>query len=177
MLVVKPYMQVAKVWAEQSKCVKRKVGACIFNERTGQILSTGYNGTVAGFKVNCCDLFSVDNDRYFINTGLKEYLPYVHTALTGWVQVEDDVFRRLHKQFSSIYETHAEQNAIYNLLKSGTVIQDFSDIAIAVTLEPCEQCAKALVSLGIKHIIYLEPHNSSRLIEHVGVRYEQYIES
>lgn len=177
MLNYKPYVQVAKVWAEQSKCVKRKVGACIFNKKTGQVLSTGYNGTVAGFKVNCCDLFAVDNDRNFVNVKLKEYLPHVHTALTGWVQVEDDIFRGLHKQFANIYETHAEQNAIYNLLKSGTVIQDFSEVAIIVTLEPCEQCAKALIGLGIKHIIYLEPHKCSSLVEHSGVKYEQYIES
>lgn len=176
MLDVKPYMQIAKVWSEQSKCVKRKVGACIFNKKTGQVLSTGYNGTIAGFKVNCCELFCIDNDRYYVNANLKEYLP-VHTILTDWIQVKDDIFRNLHKKFASIYEIHAEQNAIYNLLKSGTVINDFNDLAIAVTLEPCEQCAKALISLGIKHIIYLESHNSSRLIKHAGVKYERYTES
>ena len=176
MLDVKPYMRVAKVWSEQSKCTKRKVGACIFNERTGQILSTGYNGTIAGFEVNCCELFCIDNDRYYVNANIKNYLSVIMT-LPGWNQVEENVFKELHKQFTNIYETHAEQNAIYNLLKTGTVIHDFNDLAITVTLEPCEQCAKALVSLGIKHIIYLEPHNSSNLIKHVGVKYERYTES
>lgn len=176
MLNIKPYMQIAKVWSEQSKCVKRKVGACIFNEITGQVLSTGYNGTIAGFEKNCCELFSSYADRYFINIGIKKYVP-VQSVLSGWVETDKEQFSRLHKQFAETYEVHAEQNAIYNLLKSGTIVHNFRELAITVTVEPCEQCAKALISLGISHIIYAEPREKSRLIDCTGVKYEQYIES
>jgi dCMP deaminase len=45
-------MNIAKEIASASKCVSKQVGAVIVKD--GRILSTGYNGTPAGF-INCCD--------------------------------------------------------------------------------------------------------------------------
>lgn len=46
------FINIAKELAMASKCVSKQVGAVIVKD--GRILSTGYNGTPAGF-TNCCD--------------------------------------------------------------------------------------------------------------------------
>jgi len=46
------FINIAKEIASASKCVSKQVGAVIVKD--GRILSTGYNGTPAGYK-NCCD--------------------------------------------------------------------------------------------------------------------------
>ncbi len=48
----KSYMEMAFVWAENSYCQRRKVGALIVKNR--MIISDGYNGTPAGFE-NICE--------------------------------------------------------------------------------------------------------------------------
>ncbi len=51
MLTDKNFINIAKEIASASKCVSKQVGAVIVKD--GRILSTGYNGTPAGF-TNCC---------------------------------------------------------------------------------------------------------------------------
>jgi dCMP deaminase len=46
------FINIAKEISGASKCVSKQVGAVIVKD--GRILSTGYNGTPAGYK-NCCD--------------------------------------------------------------------------------------------------------------------------
>ncbi len=52
MLNDKNFINIAKEIATASKCVSKQVGAVIVKD--GRILSTGYNGTPAGF-TNCCE--------------------------------------------------------------------------------------------------------------------------
>ncbi|MCQ2375479.1 MAG: dCMP deaminase family protein [Salinivirgaceae bacterium] len=47
------YLKMARIWAENSYCVRRKVGALIVKDQ--MIISDGYNGTPSGFE-NCCEL-------------------------------------------------------------------------------------------------------------------------
>ncbi len=49
----KRYLQMASIWAQNSYCKRRKVGALIVKER--MIISDGYNGTPAGFENICED--------------------------------------------------------------------------------------------------------------------------
>jgi len=51
MLTDKNFINIAKEIAGASKCVSKQVGAVIVKD--GRILSTGYNGTPAGY-TNCC---------------------------------------------------------------------------------------------------------------------------
>lgn len=48
----KRYMRMAKIWAENSYCVRRQVGALIVKDK--MIISDGYNGTPVGFE-NICE--------------------------------------------------------------------------------------------------------------------------
>lgn len=47
------YLRMAKIWAENSYCDRRKVGALIVKDK--MIISDGYNGTPSGFKNVCED--------------------------------------------------------------------------------------------------------------------------
>lgn len=49
----KRYIRMAAVWAENSYCQRRKVGALIIKEK--MIISDGYNGTPSGFENVCED--------------------------------------------------------------------------------------------------------------------------
>lgn len=55
MLNDKNFINIAFEIASASKCVSKQVGAVIVKD--GRILSTGYNGTPAGY-VNCCDYWN-----------------------------------------------------------------------------------------------------------------------
>lgn len=53
----KRYLEMARIWAQNSYCKRRQVGALIVKEK--MIISDGYNGTPAGFENNCED----ENDK------------------------------------------------------------------------------------------------------------------
>lgn len=47
------YLKMANIWAQNSYCTRRKVGALIVKEK--MIISDGYNGTPSGFENVCED--------------------------------------------------------------------------------------------------------------------------
>ncbi|MDE5835481.1 MAG: dCMP deaminase family protein [Paramuribaculum sp.] len=49
----KRYLRMALIWAENSYCVRRRVGALIVRDQ--MIISDGFNGTPAGFENVCED--------------------------------------------------------------------------------------------------------------------------
>jgi len=51
------YIQMARVWAKNSYCKRRQVGALLVKDR--MIISDGYNGTPSGFENECED----ENDQ------------------------------------------------------------------------------------------------------------------
>ncbi len=77
-----------------------------------------------------------------------------------------------------LYVCHAEFNAILNT-RNGSAL---SGCKIYVTLFPCNECAKAIVQVGIKEVIYLDDkyHDSTettasrKILDMAGVSYKQY---
>ena len=53
------YLRMAQIWAENSYCQRRKVGALVVKDKT--IISDGYNGTPSGFP-NICE--NTDNTTF-----------------------------------------------------------------------------------------------------------------
>ena len=47
------YLRMAEIWAENSYCKRRKVGALLVKDK--MIISDGYNGTPSGFENKCED--------------------------------------------------------------------------------------------------------------------------
>lgn len=58
----------------------------------------------------------------------------------------DDIFKN-----KNSYMVHAELNAILNYRGN---LDDLKDSILYVTVSPCHECAKALIQLGVKTIIY-----------------------
>ena len=52
-----------------------------------------------------------------------------------------------------LYVVHAERNAILNYRGN---IKDFEGAKLYVTMFPCNECAKEVIQVGIKDIIYLD---------------------
>lgn len=52
-LLDKRYLRMSTIWAENSYCTRRKVGAIIVKDQ--MIISDGYNGTPSGFENICED--------------------------------------------------------------------------------------------------------------------------
>lgn len=53
MLLDKRYLRMASIWAENSYCERRQVGALLVKDK--MIISDGYNGTPSGFENHCED--------------------------------------------------------------------------------------------------------------------------
>ncbi|MCH5248153.1 MAG: dCMP deaminase family protein [Muribaculaceae bacterium] len=58
------YLRMAEIWAQNSYCVRRKVGALLVKE--GMIISDGYNGTPSGFENVCEDEYG-DTKPYVLH--------------------------------------------------------------------------------------------------------------
>jgi dCMP deaminase len=53
LLLDKRYLRMAAIWAENSYCQRRKVGALLVKDK--MIISDGFNGTPSGFENKCED--------------------------------------------------------------------------------------------------------------------------
>lgn len=58
-LLDRRYLKMAAIWAQNSYCKRRQVGALLVKNK--MIISDGYNGTPSGFENNCED----ENNRTF----------------------------------------------------------------------------------------------------------------
>ena len=59
LLLDKRYLRMARIWAENSYCKRRQVGAILVKDKS--IISDGYNGTPSGFDNICED----ENEKTF----------------------------------------------------------------------------------------------------------------
>ncbi len=64
LLLDKRYLRMAAIWAENSYCQRRKVGAIIV--RDSMIISDGFNGTPSGFE-NVCEDESGSTKQYVLH--------------------------------------------------------------------------------------------------------------
>ena len=88
----KTFLKIAQVLSENSHCVSHKVGCVIV--KNNRIISTGWNGTPAGF-LNC--------DQIFIN-------------------YDPNISRKEHMEFSDKYEIHGEASALLYAAKEGLAV-------------------------------------------------------
>jgi dCMP deaminase len=63
-LLDKRYMRMALIWAENSYCKRRQVGALLIKDK--MIISDGYNGTPSGFE-NVCEDDSYKTKPYVLH--------------------------------------------------------------------------------------------------------------
>jgi dCMP deaminase len=103
-------------------------------------------------------------------------------GFNGFPRGIDDTEDRLNDRETKYkYVVHAEMNAIFNACLNGTSLD--GSTMFVYGLPVCSECAKGIIQVGIKHIVFLveddippiwtESWDRSRaLFEEVGVTYE-----
>lgn len=161
------FVQFMETLAQRSLCLKYKTSALVV--KGTQIISMGYNGTFNG-KKECCSFWleyyeKHKNDNLSVSKKYnkdKGILSNTYDTLCkqnssnrraddGFVKfINSNDFRMLHRDWSIANEVHAEINAL-NWIPKGNVDSSY----ILYTLySPCDNCAKTIISYGIKNIVY-----------------------
>lgn len=121
------YLNIARAVAARSTCLRRQYGAVIVNH--GEIISTGYNGSVRG-GINCCDINDCPRLNMPHNTG----------------------------DYGTCRGVHAEQNAMLSASRQEMIggelylfgLDNEHDIE---DIKPCPVCKKLIRNAGIKRVI------------------------
>lgn len=140
------FMAICKVVATRSHDFETHVGCVIVNPKR-RIVSTGYNGLPAG----------VDDNFWATHREQTVKIPGT---------ISDGMFYDVDK-----YETmtHAEANAIVSASEAMHGCHLYS------TLFPCNECAKLVITAGIKRIIYCDMREwkahaiAKKLFEQAGI--------
>jgi len=130
------YMFLAEAARSQANCLGSEVGAILV--RGDRVISTGYNGTPAGFH-NCRDggcLRCSERDKRDRDAAYKSPHPEVMAG----------------KALDICLCVHAEQNTLLNAARHGIAVKD---AVLYVTHQPCFSCLKESVQAGISRIAFL----------------------
>lgn len=155
----KRYLRMARIWAENSYCIRRKVSALIVKDK--MIISDGYNGTPCGF----------ENEAETVECTCK----WVHGCIkTATPPDEVKSIDHCHlcsyaKLTTKPYVLHAEANAITKIAKSGN---SSLGATLYVTTSPCLECSKLIIQSGIKRVVYCEKYrldDGIKLLERAGI--------
>jgi len=124
------FIEIAKVVASRSTCLRRRYGAVIVKDKV--IVSTGYNGAPRG-SINCVDLNKCKRRELNIPSG---------------------------ERYELCEAVHAEQNAIINgspeRMKDASIyIAGSEEDGSAAEGKPCLLCARMIRNAQIKDVIYL----------------------
>ncbi len=132
------YMTVAVAVRTKANCWGSEVGAVLV--RNDRIISTGYNGTPAGFLncreggcLRCQERHRLDEDRAYVS-------PHPE-VMQG-------------KALDICLCVHAEQNALLSAARHGIAVDG---TVLYATHQPCFSCLKEALQAGVRQIIYLKP--------------------
>jgi deoxycytidylate deaminase len=167
-------MSVAYQNSLRSACLSRLVGAAII-AATGELIGTGYND-VPKFGGGLYGPAPVNEDRRCWAWGAKCYNDEEKLKITRQVvgllaskgflsnDRQADAVDALQKsRISQLIEftraVHAEMEAILSVTRVGT--KGIVGSTLYCTTYPCHNCAKHIVDVGIKRVIYLEPYEKS----------------
>lgn len=126
------FLEMAKLVARRSTCLRRSVGAVAVNAR-GHVLSTGYNGVAAG--VPHCN----QEDPF-------DPVGYPHACSGAWAKSGSNL--------DGCQAIHAEQNMLLQC-------RDVWEIeTVYCTASPCLTCVKLLMNTSCLRIVFAEeyPH-------------------
>ena len=125
------FLNIAKVVASRSSCLRRKVGAVIVHDK--DIVSTGYNGAPQ-YQKNCLEIGFCYRDK--------------HGILSG-TQLEN----------CRAVGSHAESNAIALAARNGHATAG-STVFISGHDFVCHQCRAQIVNANIKRVVLEHPDGS-----------------
>ncbi len=136
-------LELAKLCAQRSTCLRRAVGCVLVNAR-GHVLATGYNGVASGMP-HC---------NRWVNDGIA-------AMFDGPVQVDyphacPGARSPSGTNLDGCQAIHAEQNALLQCR------DPFQIDTCYVTVSPCITCTKLLMNTSCRRIVFLEdyPHST-----------------
>lgn len=142
------YLRMAKIWSENSYCIRRKVGCLVVKD--SMIISDGYNGTPSGFP----------------NVGEYSVDPSHEPSHLMPDEFRRDKLTKLAEEGLAIktypYVLHAEANALTKLTKS---TNSSEGATLYCTDEPCLECSKLIIQSGIKRVVYSREYHTHAGIE------------
>jgi dCMP deaminase len=164
------YLKTARLFAEHSSAVRKKVGAVIVKD--DRIISIGYNGMPTGWDNNCedKDYMSGDAGGWLDIDEIDERWPYQEQQLPK----ESNLWRRYNLK-TKPEVLHAESNAIAKLAKSS---ESGNGASMFITCAPCIDCAKMIFQSGIREVFYGEDYrddNGIRFLNKCGITVKQII--
>lgn len=115
------FMQIARVVATRSTCIRRQVGAVAVSPEN-RILGTGYNGALPG--TPHCEIAGCLRQQLNIPSGQRQEICRAQ---------------------------HAEANVCNFAARYGVPLDGAT---MYVTAQPCTTCVKAMVTSGIKKVIF-----------------------
>jgi dCMP deaminase len=136
------FIEIAKVVASRSTCLRRRYGAVIVKDKV--IVSTGYNGAPRG-SINCIDLNKCKRRELNIPSG---------------------------ERYELCEAVHAEQNAIINgspeRMKDASIyIAGSEEDGSVAEGKPCLLCARMIRNAQIKEVIYLAKDGVIVMVENL----------
>ena len=145
------FMKVAETISERSTCNRGKPG-CVF-VKNNQTLATGYAGSPPGFPH--CDEIGHEMEERVRFIEVDENITEDEKKVlekSGYQLVRNCGSSRYEKPPTQhcVRTIHAEQNAIYQAVRRGAALEGST---VYVTMTPCVNCTKALISVGVKRIV------------------------
>jgi dCMP deaminase len=133
------YMEIALAVRKRANCLGARIGAVLVVDN--RVVSTGFNGTPAGFP-NCLKGGCVRClDRYYGEIGHPEWASDAALAEAAT------------KQLDLCICVHAEANAMLTAARLGHRIEGST---LYATHKPCFMCLKEGVQAGVGRIVYLK---------------------
>ena len=142
----KSYLRMARIWSNNSKAIKRKVGCLIVKD--GMIISCGVNGMLP-HQSNECEY--LENNRNATREELIEAYNKGEHLIT-----KDEVI-------------HAEMNS---LLKCSRYSVSCEGATLYCTTACCINCAKHIIMAGIARFVYTDDYHSTdglELLKRAGI--------
>jgi dCMP deaminase len=141
------YMSLARLYAEESKCGRKKVGAVIV--KNGLIISYGFNGVPHGL-ISC----STQKPCFKISNNWPSGKPVPADS-------------------NDCLAIHAEQYAIINAANHESIKSESQDWLKGATLysthQPCRQCALHIAAAHISRVVYENEYPDTKGVEFLGL--------
>jgi len=131
------YMSIAAAVRGNANCWGSEVGAVLV--RNDRVISTGYNGTPAGF-ANCREGGCIRCEEHHRRDEDAEYESPHPEVMVG-------------KALDICLCVHAEQNALLSAARHGIAVEGS---VLYTTHQPCFSCLKEALQAGVRQMIYLK---------------------
>jgi deoxycytidylate deaminase len=161
-----------------SGALGRQVGA-VLAAPTGEILGIGWNDVPKGdgglYRAgDHYDRRDIHEDRDSVNVHADQIMEEILATMrhAGWLSADAkpdleearSAFRK--SRVTNLLEfgrtTHAEMEAVLAAARIGVRVRGAT---LYTTTFPCHQCARLIITAGIRRVVYIEPYPKSRALE------------